>query len=129
MRCIDCSVTCGKKKPPHEGACVWCNDTRQVSDDVAEVQKRMRRRNLPNILTNLEHTAFSAKEFWKELRKKKRPKGFSEVEWTKNMVRAEQNSKSAHADAIAARWELMKLPNRTDVHFRANENMVEFQPE
>lgn len=41
------------------------------------------------------------------------------------MAKAKQNSKMAHADAIAARWELMKLPNRTDVHFRAYENVTE----
>lgn len=106
-KCTECS---NQKSPfPNQGPCVWCNDTREVSSEVAEVLERIRIENLPAIVRECEQNAFTAKEAWKEFRKKKRPKGFNEVIWAQNRKAVEQRAKTTHADALKVRWEVMRI--------------------
>lgn len=95
---------------PYQGCCAWCNGTKEVTPEVAAVYYRLKTQ--PGLLsvrvTTLVSRATEAKKAWAEARKKKRPKGHSEIDWAAMLERTEQAAKMAHANALDAIWEERK---------------------
>lgn len=88
------------KLMPYQKACAWCNGTKQVSDEVAEVYTRLASESgLLSVRANsLAAQAIDAENIWEQMRNKKRPKNISEAEWQKELL-------NRNAAAIRAREE------------------------
>ena len=89
---------------PYQKCCAWCNGTKVVTSEVAAVYHRLKTQpGLLNVrVITLVSRACDARKAWAEVQKKKRPKGYSEIDWAEMLKKTEQTAKVISAEALDA---------------------------
>lgn len=89
---------------PHQSCCPWCNGTKQVTSEVAEVHRRLSSDSgLLSIRANtLVSRALEVEAIAKEVQRKKRPHGFNEFKWAQMVANAVKKAVQARNDATEA---------------------------